>query len=117
VLNPYPELKSRDTFRATSHGTPASRPLKYHQSLVDHAHPKQAKHLCLSNIAWLYSRVARGTTLPNRLAGDKCRQAPSASDATVLVSIPWRDNLYRQAPHTSILYWFCTYRLAVKHHC
>jgi len=38
---------SRDTFRATTQGTPASRTSRYHQSLVYHAPPKQAKHLCL----------------------------------------------------------------------
>jgi len=27
VLNPYPEVKSRDTFWATTQGTPASWPL------------------------------------------------------------------------------------------
>jgi len=50
------------------------------------------------------------------LAGDTCRQAPSAFDAIVSTSITWWDNPYRQALHASILYWFCSYRLAVKHH-
>ena len=38
VLNPYPELNSRDTFRATTQGTPANRPLRYPKSLIDHTH-------------------------------------------------------------------------------
>jgi len=91
--------------------------LRHHQSLVDHTHLKQAKHFCLNNIVWRYSRVAKRTTLPDHLAGDTCRQALSASNATVSASIAWRDNPYRQAPHASILYWFCNYRLTVKHHC
>jgi len=37
VLNPYPELNSRDTFRATTQGTTTTRPLRYPKSLVDHA--------------------------------------------------------------------------------
>ena len=115
-LTPISSHNSRDTFLATTQGTPASQPLKHHQSLVDHAHPKQAKHLCLSNIAQRYSRVARCTTLSDRLAGDTCRKAPSAYDATVSASIAWRDNPYRQTPHASIIYLFCSYRLAVKHH-
>jgi len=36
---------------------------RHHQNIVDHAHPKQDKHLCLNNIAWRYSRVTRRTTL------------------------------------------------------
>jgi len=36
VLNPYPELNSKDTFRAQLK-EPAIPPLKLHQSLVDHA--------------------------------------------------------------------------------
>jgi len=43
-LTPILSHNSRDTFWVTTQGTPASRPSRYHQSLVDHAHPKQAKH-------------------------------------------------------------------------
>jgi len=67
-------------------------------------------------IAWHSTRVARHKGLPNRLAGDTCRQAPNASNAIVSTSIAWRENPYRQAPRASILYWFCSYHLAVKHH-
>jgi len=40
---------------------------------------------------------------------------PNAPDAAVSTSIAWRDIPYRQALHASILYWFCSYRLVVKH--
>jgi len=43
-LTPILSHNSRDMFRATTHGTPTSQPSRYHQSLVNHAHPKQAKH-------------------------------------------------------------------------
>jgi len=46
-LTPIPSHNSRDTFRATTQGTPANRPLKYHQRLVDHTHSKPANHLTL----------------------------------------------------------------------
>jgi len=36
VFNPYPEPQLKDTFRATIQGTPASSPLRYPRSLVDH---------------------------------------------------------------------------------
>jgi len=41
-LTPILSLNSRDTFWATTQGTPASQPLRYHKSLVDQAH--QSKH-------------------------------------------------------------------------
>jgi len=54
--------------------TPTSQPSRYHQNLVDHAHPKQAKtQFCLCNIAWRCLWVARRNTLPDRLAGDTYR--------------------------------------------
>jgi len=46
-LTPIPSHNSRDTFRATTQGIPASRPLKYHQGLVDHAPPTQAIQVLL----------------------------------------------------------------------
>jgi len=36
VLNPYPKPQLKDTFQATTQGTPASPPLSYLRSLVDH---------------------------------------------------------------------------------
>jgi len=36
VLNPYPEPQLKDTFRVTTHGTPASPPMRYSKSHVDH---------------------------------------------------------------------------------
>jgi len=37
VLNPHPRPQPKDTFRATIQGTPASPPLRYLRSLIDHA--------------------------------------------------------------------------------
>ncbi|QCD99745.1 hypothetical protein DEO72_LG7g1030 [Vigna unguiculata] len=68
-----PSHNPRDAISSHNSRNTSKPPLRHHQSLVDHAHPKQAKHLCLSNIAWRYSRVARRTTLPDRLVGDTCR--------------------------------------------
>jgi len=50
-LTHIPSHNSRDTFRAKTQGTPARRPSRYHQSLVDHTHPKQAKHSFTSAIS------------------------------------------------------------------
>jgi len=36
MLNPYPEPQLKDTFWATTQGTPTSPPLRYLRSLVDH---------------------------------------------------------------------------------
>jgi len=49
-LTPILSHNSRDTFQATTQETPASRPSRYRQNLVDHTHLKQAKHkpyLCI----------------------------------------------------------------------
>ena len=43
-LTPIPSHNSRDMFRATTQGTPASRPLRYHWSIVDHAHPQHTSN-------------------------------------------------------------------------
>jgi len=72
VLNPYPELNSRDTFRAITQGTPASRPLWCHRSLVEHVHKASnpmllqqespgAGHLALSAAT---SRPSSGARIP-----------------------------------------------------
>jgi len=37
VLNPYPKPQLKDTFRTTTHGTPASPPMRYSKSHLDHA--------------------------------------------------------------------------------
>ncbi|QCE06841.1 hypothetical protein DEO72_LG9g1855 [Vigna unguiculata] len=69
VLNLYPELNSRDKFRATTQGTPANRPLRYHRSLVDHAHhSKHNTNLQQQNpLALLMRRQALPTSrLPGR---------------------------------------------------
>ncbi|QCE03588.1 hypothetical protein DEO72_LG8g1613 [Vigna unguiculata] len=89
VLKPYPELNSRDTFRATTQGTPASRPLRYHRSLVDHTHQNKQPHL-LHDISWRNTLGARHIRPPDRLAGDAYRQAPSASGTTMPTGFAWR---------------------------
>jgi len=44
-LPSIPSHNSRDTVLSqNSRNTPARRFLRYHQSIVDHAHPKQKKH-------------------------------------------------------------------------
>ena len=60
VLNPYPKLNSRDTFWATTQRTPASRPIRFHRSLVDHAtNTSNETSLCYHQIAWHCSRGVR----------------------------------------------------------
>ncbi|QCE15012.1 hypothetical protein DEO72_LG11g2020 [Vigna unguiculata] len=54
-LTPFLSHNSRDTFRATTQGTPTSRPLRYPRSLVDHAH---------------HSKHNTNLLQQNRLAGD-----------------------------------------------
>jgi len=109
---------SRDAFWATTQGTPASRPSKYHQSLVDHAHPKQAKHkygLCI--IAWGYSWVTRWNAPPNRLAGDTCCQAPSVVVATILqvslggTTLTARHHAFQASSDIIAITWRC------QHYC
>jgi len=36
MLNPYPEPQLKDTFRITTHGTPANPPMRYPRSLIVH---------------------------------------------------------------------------------
>jgi len=60
-----------------SRNTPAFDPWDIIQSLIDHAHPTKAKH----NVFFINNRLALHTSrqaqrLPDRLAGDTCRQAP-----------------------------------------
>ncbi|QCD96727.1 hypothetical protein DEO72_LG6g1437 [Vigna unguiculata] len=78
-----------------------SRPSRYHQSFVDHAHPKQTKLMPLHHrlaLPWsCHAKLASRSP-----AGDTCLEAPSASNATISTSIAWRDNPYRQAPCASI---------------
>jgi len=99
-----------------SRNTPTSDPWDIAQSLVDHANPTEAKHsVCFIKNRLVLHTSLQAQRLPDRLAGDTCCQAPSASNATVSTSIAWRDNPYRQAQYASILYWFCSHHLAVKH--
>jgi len=87
-LTPIPSHNSRDTFRATTQGTPVSRPSRYHQSLVDHAPPKNKQITFASQYRLVQHTSPRCTTLPDRLARDTCRQAPSASAAHCLQVSP-----------------------------
>jgi len=81
VLNPYLESQLKGYVPSHNSRNPTSRPLRYHQSFVDHAHPKQTKfvplhhHLALlqSRHAKLASRPPGGGHVPlgtKRLAGD-----------------------------------------------
>jgi len=68
-LTPIPSHNSREMFRATTQGTPASRPLRYPRSLVDHANHTSKTWFCCNNIAWCYSRGAKHFPLLDRLEG------------------------------------------------
>jgi len=59
-LTPILSHNSRDTFRATTQGTLASQPQRYHPKLVDHAHPKPATQFLLQHyrLTLLTSRQA-----------------------------------------------------------
>jgi len=130
-LTPISSHNSRDTFRATTQGIRSESQLKEHSSkLTFEVSPKpcrshtskQTNHKsCLCIIAWRCSRAVKRYTLPDRLAGASCCQAPNAFDATVLqvspggmtlnarryasqksprtVAIAWRSKLHRQALH------------------
>jgi len=53
-LTPIPSHNLGDMFWATTQGTLASRPSRYHQSLIDHTYPKHAIHksgLCIPGAA------------------------------------------------------------------
>jgi len=90
VLNLYPEPQFKDTFRATTQGTPASRSSRYHRSLVHNAHPKQEK-------VSLASALSPGTT-PEPLGETRFQTA-------------WRGTraIRRQAPQNTLT---CKPRLA-----
>jgi len=103
---------SRDTFWPTTQGTPASQPSGYHQSLVDHAYPKQRKHnFCICNIASCCSWAAKWDMLLDRLAGETCRQAPSALKPTDLQKSTSRTTLTARR-HSLPEPTICSYHLA-----
>ncbi|QCE14403.1 hypothetical protein DEO72_LG11g1403 [Vigna unguiculata] len=69
ALTPIPSHNSRDTFRATTQGTPTIPPLKHHHKPC-RSHPQNQEHqYCCSKIAWRGTRTARLYPLPNRLEG------------------------------------------------
>ena len=53
VLNPYPEPQLKDTFRTTTHGTPASSPSRYLRSLIDHTSPFNLRSIQYCNLLLL----------------------------------------------------------------
>ncbi|QCE11041.1 hypothetical protein DEO72_LG10g2274 [Vigna unguiculata] len=72
---------------SSTQGTPASRPLRNPERLVDHANNTSKNQLCCIKIAWRYSHRARCNRPPKRLSGDTYRQAPCALDASNLAGV------------------------------
>jgi len=65
VLNPYPEPQLKGYVLSHNSRNPASQPSRYHQSFVDHAHPKQKKLMPLHHrLALLQSRHAKLASRP-----------------------------------------------------
>ncbi|QCD83388.1 hypothetical protein DEO72_LG2g3732 [Vigna unguiculata] len=102
VLNPYPELNSRDTFRATTQGTLASRPLRYPRSLVDHTHHNKHSHNLLSqNRLVLLTRCH--ALFASRPPGRG--HVPPGANAPLMpmpAVIAWQNNPHRQASHVPV---------------
>ena len=101
-LPSVPNHNSRDA--VLSHNlknNPTSQPLRYHQSIADHAYPK-----CINIMSLYYylrcSKAARRNSVPDCLAETSCHQAPSVSEPIVHAGIAWRDNPRRQAPRVPI---------------
>ena len=60
VLNPYPKPQLKGYVPSHNSRNPASRPTRYHQSIVDHAHQKQTKLMPFHHrVALLRSRYAK----------------------------------------------------------
>ena len=68
VFNPYPEPQLKRYITShNSRNTLASRSLRYHQSLVDHKHPKQTSVLPLHyRLMLLQSRQGKSSFRPSR---------------------------------------------------
>ncbi|QCD89589.1 hypothetical protein DEO72_LG4g535 [Vigna unguiculata] len=65
MLNPYPQSQLKGYAPSHNSRNPASRPSRYHQSFVDHAHPKQTKLMPLHHrLSLLQSRHAKLTSRP-----------------------------------------------------
>ena len=121
-LTSIPSHNSRDTFRDTTQGTPVSRPSRYHQNLVDHAHPKHANtslaSALLPGTAFEPPNDIRFQTAQRKTRTARC-QAPSSLTALQLLpggtistarrhacrlpseitAITWRFAYYRQVPY------------------
>jgi len=115
VLNPYPELNSRNATCLTpipsstkgyvpssTQGTAASRPLRYLRSLTDHAHHSKHNTNLLQQNRLAGDTYHQALPLPDCLAGDTYHQALSALVFTATIIITWRDFLYRQAPRALV---------------
>jgi len=120
-LTSIPSHNSMDTFWATTQGTPASRPSRYHQSFVDHACPQQSKHnFWLCNITWCCSWATRQNLLPGRLAGTRAARCQTPL-MPFSIGLAWRDNPHRQVPLASkptmivVIAWWVTYYRQALH--
>jgi len=71
-----PSDNSRDTFWATTQGTPASWPSKNHQRLVDHAYQNKQNTFASPISPDTTHELLGATCFSDRLTGDVCRQAP-----------------------------------------
>jgi len=90
-LTPIPSHNSKDTFWATTQGTPTSRPLKHHQGLVDHAPPNQEKHFYYTLSPGITHKAPSATGIQTAWRGDAYRKAPSASTHNEFAIIAWRN--------------------------
>ncbi|QCE10971.1 hypothetical protein DEO72_LG10g2204 [Vigna unguiculata] len=97
MLNPYPELNSRDTFRATTQGTPASQPLRCHRSLVEHAH-KAINPMLLQQESLGAGHLAPGASTSRPLGEGCVLLGANALLMPMPAVIAWRDTPHRQAP-------------------
>jgi len=103
-LTLIPSHNLRNTFWATTQGTPASRPSRYHQSLVDHKHPKQQNASLASALspglapklpselrfqtAWLWTRTTRHHTPKDPLTYKLRLAEPSSPSGATLIQSP-----------------------------
>jgi len=72
---------------SSTQGTPASRPLRYPRSLVDHAHHSKHNTNLLQQNRLAGDTYRQALLLPDRLAGDTYCQALSALVFTATTTI------------------------------
>jgi len=80
-LTPILSNNSRDTFWATTQGIPASRPSRYHQSIVDHVHQSRQTTL-LHGIAWCNTLGAKRISFQTAWRGTCPPLSPSVLSST-----------------------------------